>query len=249
MQTGPFTIEDEIRFWGARVREHMIFIHLGLVTQAIEDNNIPKKTIHGKSYNLREEATILKNLWTQLLEKSNINIENVKELITNTMTYQEQVQTYIFNGVWIGWLSYSFMGHIIEELRYFWSKITGGGYNLEDEINFWLWHDDTEAAATVKLIDPSQIDLANQINGYINSTKVLRKDLLEFQTDDKIKIEGLDDEALGLFNGFKEFIQYLRKGIDNKEILNNIPYLLIEHIDKEAERSLQIMNWLLKNKK
>jgi len=238
----PFTIQNEIAFWGTQIKEHMMLLYLALVDQAIEQANLSKQTIQGKAYNLREEALFLQNAWTSILGNSNPDVNEVKQLMLTTMNYHERLTKALESG-WIGWASYSLNNHMMEELRYFWSKVTGAGYKLSDELNFWLWHDADEVAYSDKLIDPLQINLSNQAHEYINRTKQIRYELLQLlETGD---FENLEGDALDVLYEYVGITEGLREGIRNKQILTNIPLAVVNHVIREGERSLEIFEWLL----
>ena len=57
----------------------------------------------------------------------------VLSLLNITLDYQIKIQDLIKNNVWIGWLSYSFLDHLIMESNYFKDKIENPGYNLKGE--------------------------------------------------------------------------------------------------------------------
>lgn len=231
-----FTFDNEVQFWGQRIKEHMEFLYLGLVEEAINKNNLPVLVHQGKEYNLRDAAQLYQNLWEVLLAGKPY-LSQVDQLIEETLEYQEEILTVLKSGIWIGWLSYSFLRHITKELLYFQDKINGVEYTLVDEANFWLWHDESEMEAINKLIDPSEVEISREIQSYIQRTQELDQKLSSLTA-----IEGNILDNLEEFNSLN---QGLRQGILSKELFSNIAPLLISHIIKEGQRSIQIMTNLL----
>src|SRR5688572_50708 len=135
-----FSFEDEFRFWGLQIKEHMLFMYQGLVEDVVKPNG------------LRQEAAQLHNSWHTILSSNQISQSNfrtqVMSLLNNTLNYQIRIQDLIKNNIWIGWLSYSFLDHLISESNYFKNKILNPGYNLKYETEFWLLHHQTEIEAS-----------------------------------------------------------------------------------------------------
>lgn len=242
MQTStPFSAQDEIQFWGRQIAEHNLFLYQGLVNGAIQEANLPPVQLGNQSYNLREAAMVFFNAWTQALNQMT-PVDQVVVLLQDTINYQNQVLQTLGSGVWIGWLSYSFVEHIVMEARYFLSKLTGAGYDLRNEIDFWLWHNDTETAASVKLLDPKEVNLANQANQFINQTRVLRENLARLQQG--ANLSTLDQAMVQNLHEFAALGNTLKTGIDNHTILSNITPTLINHVIREGDRATQIFQWL-----
>jgi hypothetical protein len=237
----PFSVQDEIQFWGRQIAEHNLFLYQGLVNGAIQEAKLKPIQLGNQSYNLREAGLVFFNTWNQALNQMT-PVDQVVSLLQDTLNYQNQVLQTLGQGTWIGWLSYSFVEHIIMEARYFMSKLTGAGYQLPSEMDFWLWHNDTETAASVKLLDPTEVNLANQANQFINQTRQLRAQLLNIQQGGNLA--ALDQATVQNLNEFGALGNTLRTGILNHTIKSNITPTLINHIIREGNRATQIFQWL-----
>lgn len=231
-----FSFEDEFKFWGLQIKEHMLFIYQGLV----EDQTKPNT--------LRQEAAQLHNSWHNMLEINPLTQTNFKQtviyLLDRTLDYQFKIQDLIKNNVWIGWLSYSFLDHLINESNYFKDKISNPSYNLKREIEFWLLHHQTEIEASEKLIDPLEITLCEIIKIYVDEVKALRIDLDFINERSNLNINELSDETKDILEEYLIQTDGLKDGIITKSILTNISLPLINHVIREGERAIQIFTLL-----
>jgi hypothetical protein len=228
-----FAVENEVLFWGNQIKEHMNFIYLGLA----DDNQ--------RLINLKQKAVYLKSSWENVLsmyEKKQYTKVNLTILIDETYNYQIIIQDYIKNNVWIGWLSYSFMEHLINELLYFQKKIEGSGYNLKEEMVFWLWHHESEMAASEKLLDPLEKELSEITKDYIEEIKILQEDLVKLSGNSSRN--KLNDKTIEILNEYLLQTNELKDGIVNRNILTNISRDMINHVIREGERAIDIFNLL-----
>ena len=242
-----FTFEDEVSFWGLQIKEHMLFIYQGLVEDEVEKQT--KIVINGNSINLKDEAMVLHYLWKNLVVSPNIDVNSVLEAIDKTQKYQLRVQNIIKNGIWIGWLSFSFIEHLIMELSYFHNKIINNNYNLADEITFWLWHHESEMSAVEKLLDPLEIDLSEMIKNFSEKVKILEADLIILQNgnNDKDNESQFNSYTTDILFEYLNLTDMVRTGIEAANILTNISPKLINHVIREGERAIVIFNFLLTN--
>lgn len=218
----PFTAEDEIAFWGNQLREHMEFISLGIVQPEIV-----------------KRAKALEEKWARVIKNPAKNVDVAKELIDETEVFQYEIADRLKVGEWIGWLSYSFINHLILESTYFSEKLSGFGYNLADESRFWLDHDGTESAAAEKLIDPSEEEVAEKVRKYIKHTKALGDKMTRQISRHQFDPSKMDPEIMKCFEDFVKDTEGLA------DVLTNISPTLLEHVLREGERSLQIFDYLL----
>jgi|DewCreStandDraft_5_1066085.scaffolds.fasta_scaffold05936_5 hypothetical protein len=227
-----FTLEEEVSFWGLQVAEHFYLLYLLTVPEGIIQANLPKVN----NMDLRQEAIFYYNQWRNLISGS-WTLEKVKNLILSSRDYKERLLKYLSSGIWIGWISYSMVKHMLSELEYFWSKITGAGYNVRDELLFWLFHDETETAALEKLIDPSEEIISSLLRDYIARTQKLSQDLSDERNP--LRKEGIDFQL-----EYRNIVAELEERISSKTLLSNIPHLLTAHVLREAQHSLEIFQRL-----
>ena len=204
-------MSKEIAFWKIQIKEHMMFIFLGLSDELME---------------LKEKAIKLHESWHNL----KVNTTNVMPLIDETLKFQYLILKNMTKGVWIGWLSMSFMNHLIKETQYFKDKLSGK-VTYQDEIKFWLWHHHSECAAAEKLLDPTEEELSLVLKDYIEYVKSLEKDLKNNKMTKEIK------------NVLKEYIDnttQLEEGILNNTIYSNISPLLIKHVIREGYYAIEL---------
>src|SRR5688572_29643420 len=166
-------IAKEIAFWKLQIEEHMLFIYQGLV-----DDFAGNK--------LKEETVKLHQLWCKVSD-------DVVPLIEETLIFQYLLLAKLKHGCWIGWLSVSFIKHLIKETKYFKSKILGQ-LTKQDEIKFWLWHHHSEFEGMEKLLDPSEEELCFLVKDYINYVKKLESDF-KYKNNSK-EIQEILDEYL-----------------------------------------------------
>lgn len=231
-----FTLDDEIQFWGKQIKKHMKFIHLGLA-------DIPE------NINLKQEALTLKDSWHEIIYNDTNTQHNKKlsvlDLINVTDKYQIKIRDYIKNNVWLGWLSYSFVDHLIKELIYFKDKVSGKGYNIIDEIIFWSWHHESEISASEKLLDPSEEELSRLSKQYIEDVKILQEDIEEVMRSEDFQLEDLNTEAIRpVLDEYLGQTEDLRHGIISKTVLTNISLDLVNHVIREGKRAIQIFDLL-----
>lgn len=214
--SSPYTFEEEVAFWSRQVKEHMMILNLGIV-----------------DVSLKQTAAYFETMWATIVE-TRPTLEEVNKLLDATREFQENVMEMLAESIWIGWLSYSFLNHITMELNYFTAKVNGAGYNMKDELDFWLWHDADELAGAEKLVDPTEEQLSATMKAYIAKAKALRAK------------QTVDDIALAALAEFVDLNEDLKDKMEAQEVLTNIPFDLVEHVIREGDRSLDIFEWLVK---
>lgn len=231
-----FSFEEEFALWGLQIKEHMLYMYQGLVEDLVKPNT------------LRQEAAQLHNDWHKMLGMNLLTITNPKEqvlqLLDKTLEYQIKVRTIIEQGDWIGWLSFSFVNHLVSESNYFKEKVVTPGYNLKRETDFWLLHHQTEIEASEKLLDPLEIELSELSKEYINQVKELRMDLDLLSNGSNLNMDELHNETKEVLNEYLSQTGMLQDSIKNKLILTNISLSLITHVIREGERAIQIFTAL-----
>lgn len=244
-----FTPEEEIHFWSLQIKEHMNFIYLGLadklddekeVKEIKEENNnlgnkCTKKCTKKCDKNLKQIALILKDLWHDVHQCIVKKCEILK-LIDETLNFQLKLQNYIKNGIWIGWLSFSFIDHLNKELLYFKDKLMKHEYILSKELNFWLWHHASEFKTAEKLVDPLEKELCLLMKDYIVKVEILKADLKNTDNINNYTKEILDEYLIET--------NLLKNNIIKADVLTNISIALINHVIREGEHAIAIISKL-----
>lgn len=167
---------------------------------------------------------------------------SILDLIKQTYDYQETILFYIENNIWIGWLSYFFMQHLIKELLYFRDKVNGFGYNIDSETSFWLWHHRSEVEANEKLPDPLEENLSDKVKDFIDQIKELEEDVKRIRKG--TNIHRLNKTTQYILNEYLNQNMEIKDGILDKTLLSNISLNLINHVIREGERAKIIFRML-----
>ncbi len=228
-----FSFQEELQFWGLQIKEHMVFMYKGLVDNLSDPNT------------LKLEAAELHNSWHKILSCNQISKLKVMTLLNITLDYQIKVKKLIKDGIWIGWLSYSFVNHLISESNYFKDKMINPNYNMKTEINYWLLHHQTEIEASEKLLDPLETEYSEISKFYTNQVKKLRLDL-NLLTKSTVKLLNLQSETIEILEEYLDQTEELKNGILTNTILTNISLPLINHVIREGERAIYIFSILTK---
>ena len=173
-----FDIIDEIHFWGNQLKEHCIFLYIGL-----EDIQLKTKAWNlylkwkafmelqfGDIDKLQSDDSLHKRLSDKILKKiydTSLHLRTfqsifilVDDLRNLKLLILEQLRK-----KWIGWLNESFITHLLSELEYFQRKLTDVsriGTNEDDieaineskdEAQFWVDVNSDHAAALSQLFD------------------------------------------------------------------------------------------------
>jgi hypothetical protein len=175
-------IIDEIHFWGNQLKEHCIFLYLG-----IEDTKLRTQAydLYLKWYAFMElrfgdiDRSLSNDILSQRL--SNKQLQNIYVTSSQLSTFKpifgliddlRNLKLVILDKLqkqWIGWLGEAFITHILSELEYFHHKLTGTprvGVNKDDiksieesndEASFWVDVNSDHAAALSQLFDPQYL--------------------------------------------------------------------------------------------
>lgn len=205
-------ISKEIAFWKLQTEEHMLFIYQGLV-----DDFCGNK--------LKKQAVTLHQSWYHIDE------DQVMPLIEETLIFLYLLVVKLKES-WIGWISVSFVNHMIKETKYFKSKMLGE-LTKEDEIKFWLWHHHSECDALEKLIDPSENTIATTIKEYSKYIQKLEAD---------VKYKNTSKEIQNILNEYLDHTDNLEQGIMNHTIYTNISPILINHAIREGYYAIETLD-------
>ena len=233
MTEQPFTLEEDIEFWGKQVMEHMIFVNTGLVEKEIKRQQLPVR-LYSESSEFTED-------WRELLtgEPSLNYISDVRDLASRTLSYQNEVKEVQLNGSWIGWLSDSFYNHISLEIEYFMDKLDEEPFNIDSELNFWSIERKGDTEATIKLLDPSEKNWEERARLAIE------------KLEDAEQLEGSEEQdflalSLNAFEKLDKFYENLGNGIKKATVKTNIHPMLAAHVKREGERAIKTLKWYLK---
>ena len=233
----PFSNEEELDFWGNQIAEHMQFIYSGLVeSDLIEQNNL-EKYLDDNIFGLRDESLDYYQRWIDILESIKIGYdenENALFLIDETLNYQNKILGALDQSIFIGYLYPSLIEHMNEETTYLQNKLMGQGYNLEQEIAFWIDHHKGETAVAEKQLDPKEKRISDAIRTY--------DEYLEKLGEDPSQIRDYKDMEYVLQEYDKLGKSLLNKNIKGK-VLSITPITLIEHAIREGKRAQQIFKW------
>lgn len=157
-----FPIQDEVFFWGTQMKEHALFLYLGL------EDDVGKKG----TYKLKNKASEIHNDWGEFmkdtygnlspavtlegqdLSKFEVNKQRLEKLLNELIVFKEKVLGELNGGKWIGWIYPSMVKHMIKEAGYFKRKLNGPAFTDDEEIKFSNQHQGEEMAVTAQLIDP-----------------------------------------------------------------------------------------------
>lgn len=204
--SNELNVAKEIAFWRLQIEEHMFFIHEGLVDAG-----------------LKQEAARLNQAWHNLVDA------NVMPLIAETLKFQLLLINKIKYGPWIGWLSLSFVLHMVKETNYFKAKLLGK-ITKEEEIQFWLWHHHSEVAAAEKLVDPTEEELSLLMKEYIEYVKTLEANATNVT----------DKEFNTVLEEYLVNNEDLKVEILNHTVATNIPPALINHVLREGYYAIDL---------
>jgi hypothetical protein len=210
---------DEATFWGRQISEHQLFLHLGIEDPAAKQKALRLHKIWEKHRNLL---------------KANPSIDVLESwlpLLRETRAFQIRLLEKINSGQWIGWIFPLFITHITLELDYLVDKLNDIPYSAEDEIIFWNRINSEHAAFAAHLLDPSERDL------------VMAADKISMKFADIPRSEKEMWLQISLKAG-KELDQLNKKaraGIKTSKVLSVIHPVLIDHVIREGERGIQIL--------
>lgn len=214
------TAMDNVGFWSHQLSEHALFLHLG-----IEDSGLKAR---GLDLHKRFEA-----FRSSLSDKTTIaQMEKILPLVKELRAYKVEVLTRLLKGEWIGWIFALFARHIILESDYFLDKLQGIAYSDREEIAFWNIINGEHASFAAHLLDPSERDLSQTADNL--SQKIA-------------KIVTSEDEMMAQISlkAAKELDAYNRaaqKGIGKHTVQSVIHPVLIDHVVREGQRSIQTLD-------
>lgn len=221
VKVGASTAANEIDFWARQMSEHALFAHLGL-----EDPDLKQTALetHQALENFR--ATFNKNPYDVEF------MESILPLLKKERAFQISVLKSIEAGNWVGWIFPLFLNHVTLELDYFVDKLNGIKYSPKDEVLFWNRINSEHAAFAAHLLDPSERDLflkADQLSVKFMNIPKSEKEMM-------IRLSLTASKQLDKFNKTAQAA--------GKTVKSIIHPVLLEHVIREGERSIQTLTKL-----
>lgn len=244
LQEFPLVKEKLIKFWARQFAEHQIIINAGLAeikgirgappTQLAEGQPLAKK--------LKDQSAQLATRWLEVHKNNNVNLDQLQKLTEQTIEFQEQAMKLAFDGVWVGWLSYTFLEHINGETRYFYAKVFGGEpFTYQTEVPFWLWHNETEIAYSAQLLDAKEETLRHKADNLVHQVQKLEQEIARYRQGTPVTLLPQIQQSLSEFLSMN---RELLEGIRNRKILTNLSVDMVEHVIREALFAALIFRWL-----
>lgn len=219
--------KDEIGFWARQMSEHALFLALGLDDLKLKREGI-RLHMTFENYRRRFSQTPSTKVMNSILP-----------LLDNLKAYKQRVLDTLNQGRWIGYIYPAFVEHTLLELNYFADKLKGKGFKPDQEIAFWNKERSDEAAVAAKLLDPSEEELAKQSREISLKIKTLPKS----EEDMMIKL------SLKAYDEFDKFGKKIEIGMKAKKLKSIIHPLLLEHVKREGERAVIMLDRLKKPSK
>jgi hypothetical protein len=210
--------KEETDFWARQLSEHALFLHLGLEEKDLKEEGM---VLHKKFENFRQNMTIN-------------NLAQILPLAEELRDYKMRVLAQLTAGKWIGWIFPLFARHIILELDYFVDKLNGIPYSDGDEVAFWNVINGEHAGFAAHLLDPSERKLFEQADQLSQKFEKIVK------TEEEMMIQ----ISLRSAQELDQYNQTAQAGIKAKKIKSVIHPTLIDHVVREGQRSIRMLNSL-----
>lgn len=207
---------EEITFWAPQMSEHALFLHLGLEEAALKQRGLELHT---------KWELFIAHLATEPLA-------NVLPLLQELRAYKLEVVKILQAGTWIGWIFPSFGRHVIRELDYFVDKLNNVSYSTKEEVKFWNKINSDHAAFASHLLDPSERKLS--VKADAKSQEI--KHIVSSEIEMFIKI------SLKASKQLDEFNRKTQRCIAKNKIESIIHPVLIAHVIREGQRSIQVLS-------
>ena len=202
MATLPLS-KNDYDFWIRIMTEHCQFLYLSL-----EDDDLKSQAF---------------DLWKEWEE---VQVDTVTELLEQLRDFKQTVKSEALNR-WIGWISVSFVEHILEELEYFSTLLSGQKVShgeVIDKALDWI-HDHASSAST--LLDPSEEKWVQVMQKIAKDTKSVPDDEEEF--------------LIGLTLRHEDELSRALKRIRDQNIKRTIHPLLLDHWLREGAKMKEVL--------
>lgn len=218
IKTDPATAAHEIDFWARQMSEHALFLYLGF-----DDKK------------MKEEALKIHQAFEKFRTEFNQNPNDIELMNTVLPLLKMQRESQIRalqsldEGKWIGWIFPLFINHTTLELDYFTDKLNGIKYSPQDEVLFWNRINSEHAAFAAHLLDPAERNLflkADILSQKFNEIPKSEKEMM-------IRLSLKASEELDKFNKTARS--------EGKNVKSIIHPVLLDHVIREGERSIQTL--------
>ncbi len=223
IKTSTEKARDEINFWSIQMSEHALLLHLGLEDPVLKQRGLE---LHEKW------EKFIANLPTE-------PFSNVLPLLEELRAYKLKVVQTLQSGLWIGLIFPSFARHITRELDYFVDKLNDVLFSDKEEVKFWDKINSDHAGFSSHLLDITERELSLEAD-YL-SQKIKR--IVRSEREMFIKI------SLKAAKELDEFNRSAQRCILRNKIASIIHPVLIAHVIREGERSIQTLSRLELNQK
>ena len=201
---------EEIKLHTRLMTEHCLFLYLG-----IEDTT------------LRNQAKELYTLWFNYYQNGQ---GDLRHLLTTLRVFKEIVLLKLTQGQWLGWLSASFVDHLLDELLYFERKLNGEKLSLAEEAATAMKAVHHHAASAESWIDPSEEEWRDVMRAIKDKNKNVPKNDAQF--------------LIGLsIQNVKELDEHLHNlQINLSKVKTSLHPLLVDHWIREGHDLLNILS-------
>lgn len=211
-----------------------------------------QKSFYDKEINVTMETVFLTQNDIAKFESDNIPIDNVNELIQNTIKFKTLVVNTLNQNEWIGWIYPALAEHMLQEAEYFNRKVNGPVFTTLEEIQFCNLHHSTEMEATAQLFDPNpaQQAIIDVVRSYaLKKMTTLSK---EWTKKEEEILQGIapseETNMLMLSIRFSEelteFANETGQKIEKNELKSIISPALAHHIHREFVRFTETLKKL-----
>ena len=259
---------NEILFWTPQLKEHALFLYLGLqpvpiivkdlilesdqvkintqVSEKLQKNTVDQSKfidqLKTQSLNLYKEFTEIEKVLTR--KQHHFDFKAYSKLVSELRDLKVNVLTLQKQQVWVGWIFPSFVEHILSELEYFIARLDNA-VSPEEEIVFWVNINSDHVAFAAHLLDighnVEQRKLVNSALDLSLTGQQLNHADMDFQQMIRFTqaLRNATNKAL-IYAGEVEQAQNAlwNKGKPNQSD-SIIHPLLLAHVARENERSRQ----------
>ncbi|CAH6421446.1 Domain of unknown function (DUF2935)-containing protein [uncultured virus] len=252
---------DNVHFWSNQMREHSLFLHLGVEEDLELKKNL--KILHDKWENLLvttfekdkkidRNKIFLDDADFAKLDLNNFNFEPFMKLLNELEDKKNYIKGQRESGKWLGWIYISFIIHILRELHYLKNILNDKKFSDQETIDFWNLTNGEHAGLTGQLLDP---DIENDLE--IKKAHDFHHEFLNLSSNDPEKKQFL---TLSIKKG-TELNDFLIKSLEKTMTLDNfqlktqekvhdnkiksiIHPVLIDHEVREGKRSIKVLEML-----
>lgn len=248
---------EEIQFWTPQMREHSLFIYLGLEPVPFVASDPLIESYMNNRFNVEapkdvQELTVKK--WTDVtrykaeslllyknfdkhendIVKGSLNFKEYQSIVQKLSNLKSNVIKLQESGTWVGWLYPGFTKHIKKELDYFWDRLHNN-VSATDEVKFWIDINADHAGFAARLLDaksdPNHRQLVDSVMDISEEGYALSEEQMDFQQ--MIRLTSALDYAEKVGD---TQLQMWNSGRPDQRT-NIVHPILLAHVIRENERS------------